>query len=86
MSMNDSQTTTLSPTASAAEVPAAPPRGIFERLRLALATHAANRRLRRASRRYRSGNSPPVPNWLREDLGLPPEYPWPQLRNWWELR
>ena len=86
MSMKDPDTATLSPAADAAAIPAVRPRGILERLRLALAIHAANRRLRRASRRYRSGNSPPVPSWLREDLGLPPEHHWPPLSNWWELR
>ena len=33
----------------------------------------ANRRLARASQRFRSGDAPMVPAWLREDLGLPPE-------------
>ena len=58
--------------------------GIVASLVSALVALTANRRLRRASRRYRSGNSPPVPDYLREDVGLPP-LPAP-LPNWWERR
>lgn len=31
----------------------------------------------------RSGASPPVPDWLREDIGLPPAPP--KFPDWWEV-
>ena len=34
-------------------------------------------------KRWRSGAEPPVPDWLREDVGLPPAPP--RLPEWWEL-
>jgi hypothetical protein len=57
-------------------------KGIIAALVAAGAALLANRKLRRASHRYRSGRAPPVPDWLREDVGLPPlprKFP-----DWWE--
>jgi hypothetical protein len=42
-----------------------------ERLVSAFLSIGANARLQRAARRHRSRGSPPVPAWLRQDLGLP---------------
>ncbi|HHY50018.1 MAG TPA: hypothetical protein GYA10_09755 [Alphaproteobacteria bacterium] len=58
--------------------------GIVAALLTALAVHAANRRLRQIARRFRRGTAPEIPNYLREDLGLPPLPP--RLPSWWEIR
>jgi len=58
-------------------------KGILASLLSAVAAFLANLRLRRASRRYRSGKAPPVPEWLREDIGLEPLPP--RLPDWWQF-
>lgn len=72
------------PTDVTLRVPVYRRQGIIASLVAAIAAFAANRRLRRAARRHRSGAAPPVPDWLREDLGLPPLPP--RLPEWWEQR
>ena len=44
----------------------------------AVVTMLANAQLARASKRHRSRGSPPVPSYLRHDLGLRPEH-----EQWW---
>ena len=58
--------------------------GIIAALLVVLATRSANRQLAKATRRYRSGRTPDVPDYLRDDLGLPPLPP--PLVQWWEVR
>lgn len=56
--------------------------GIIASLVSAVVAHLVDWRLRRKDRR-RSGASPPVPDWLREDVGLPPAPP--RFPDWWEV-
>ena len=42
----------------------------------AVVTMLANAQLARASKRHRSRGSPPVPAYLRRDLGLPDDEQW----------
>lgn len=56
--------------------------GVIASLVSAVVAHLVDWRLRRKGRR-RSGASPPVPDWLREDVGLPPAPP--KLPDPWEL-
>ena len=56
--------------------------GIIASLVASLAGLAANRRLKQLSRRYRTAGLPPVPDYLREDIGLPPLPP--PITQWWE--
>lgn len=56
-------------------------RGIVASLLSAIGTWSANRRLDRA-RRGQELFPQEIPNWLREDLGLPPLPP--RIRLWWE--
>lgn len=56
--------------------------GIVISLVSAFAAHLVDWRLRRKDR-SRSGASPPVPDWLREDVGLPPAPP--KFLDWWTL-
>jgi len=59
----------------------APPRvGLVQRMFAVIATIQANRQLARAARRYKSRGSPPIPPYLRHDLGLPPESE--QIGHW----
>jgi hypothetical protein len=58
--------------------------GVSASLLGAIIAVGANWRLDRAHRRYRSGHAQPVPDWLRDDLGLPPLPP--KLPEWWEQR
>jgi hypothetical protein len=50
----------------------------------AVVTMLANAQLARAARRHRSRGSPPVPSFLRHDLGLPPaeEQWWRAMDRW----
>jgi hypothetical protein len=72
------------PTDITHRVPVYRRKGIVASLVAAVVTLGANRRLSRASRRYRSGNSPPVPDYLRQDIGLSPLPP--KLPDWWEKK
>ncbi len=58
--------------------------GIAGALVSAVVTTLANAQLARAARRYSSRGSPPVPSYLRRDLGLMPEVLEP--RNHWDYR
>jgi hypothetical protein len=58
--------------------------GVTASLLGAIIAVGANWRLDRAHKRYRSGRTPAVPDWLRDDLGLPPLPP--KLPQWWEQR
>lgn len=59
-------------------------RGIIASLIGAIVTYRANRRLRWAAKRYRTYVAPPLPDYLREDIGLPRLPPPPP--TWWELK
>jgi hypothetical protein len=48
----------------------------------ALAAWSARRQLRRITRQYRGLSPQPIPDYLREDIGLPPLPK--RLPNWWE--
>lgn len=50
-------------------------RGLLGKLLLLVATIRARGLLNRTLRPYRHGKSPPIPPYLRQDLGLPPEMP-----------
>ena len=58
--------------------------GVTASLLGAIIAVGANWRLDRAHKRYRSGRAQPIPDWLRDDLGLPPLPP--KLPEWWEQR
>jgi hypothetical protein len=58
--------------------------GGFASLLASIVAVGANYRLDRAHRRYRSGYAPPIPDYLREDIGLPPLPP--TFHQWWEQR
>jgi hypothetical protein len=50
----------------------------------AIVAVGANWQLDRAHKRHRSGYAPPIPDYLREDIGLPPLPP--KWHQWWEQR
>ncbi len=56
-------------------------RSLLGRVLLAIAKMRANAMLKRTLRPYRSGTSPPIPPYLRRDLGLPPDY---ERRSHWD--
>jgi hypothetical protein len=58
--------------------------GVAGALVSAVVAMLANAQLARASRRYRSRGSPPVPRHLRHDLGLPPadDQWWRAMDRW----
>jgi hypothetical protein len=58
--------------------------GIVASLLMALAVMSANRQLRRATRGYKSGRAPMIPDYLREDIGLTPLPP--PIVQWWEVK
>lgn len=58
--------------------------GVAGALVSAVVTMLANAQLARAARRYKSRGSPPVPAFLRRDLGLMPEVLEP--RSHWDYR
>jgi hypothetical protein len=58
--------------------------GVTASLLGAIIAVGANWRLDRAHKRYKSGRAPHVPDWLRDDIGLPPLPP--KLPEWWEQR
>lgn len=58
--------------------------GVAGALVSAVVTMLADAQLARAARRYKSRGSPPVPSFLRRDLGLMPEVLEP--KNHWDYR
>ena len=58
-------------------------RGLLGKLLLLVATIRTRGLLNRTLRPYRRGKSPPIPPYLRQDLGLPPE---PPRANYWDHR
>lgn len=50
----------------------------------ALAAWSARRQLKAITRHYRRKPLAPIPEYLREDIGLPPLPP--RSPTWWELR
>ncbi|MDB5539076.1 MAG: hypothetical protein JWQ89_803 [Devosia sp.] len=58
--------------------------GVAGALVSAVVTMLADAQLARAARRYKSRGSPPVPSYLRRDLGLMPEVMEP--KSYWDYR
>ncbi len=58
--------------------------GAFASLLASIVAVGANYRLDRAHGRYKSGYAPPIPDYLRQDIGLPPLPP--KIHQWWEQR
>jgi hypothetical protein len=58
--------------------------GVIASLLASIVAVGANYRLDRAHGRYKSGYAPPVPDHLRQDIGLAPLPP--KLPEWWEQR
>jgi hypothetical protein len=58
--------------------------GIIASLAAAIVTMSVNRRLRQISHRFRSNGAPDIPDYLREDIGLPPNAP--AFKQWWDVK